>query len=1141
MSVLFHTPTGELQSNVVFSTTIPQRFFTGTVPDSTVDVLVSLRDGAYSSDPSLVLLNGTTFTVPNPVSFPNGLDLFSGENVIGVQAIPLVGTPGTPGTVTAYLLPEEDSDPFPPPTAITVERMDRSVRVKALGVNDSRVTGYNFYASVDPGGGLDGYTRLNVNPVTLAEVVETVVDLSEVTARGPAETADPLYLRALVRQETETGTILATPLDSRVQIPNTVDTVQVHVTLSSVETESYYHFDHDRQANESSVPPTIFVGLFASLPSDTPLYYVVTTLFYDPVTRVEYESYFSAEVVGNPIQVRIQTVSLPIVSRQQILQDAILSIYRQDNEQSVQPGAVIRDTFLDPFSTEAERVRFLLDFLYRASSFDTLLQIDDPNGTGFSVAPEDSPYKKALATAFFLNNPSDIQPVIDACFDKLAGNFGITRPAGKRAIGEVRFFTSSVPTRTLPIPLGTLVTGSGVNFRTIQAAELPLDRLASFYNPSTRQYSVTVPVQAVQPGSAGTLGSRQINSGAPYGFGVVNDAPTFGGKEAYSNTQLAALARGVLSSVDTGTTRGYLQVAQEVAGVVQAQVVRAGHPLMLRDMDATTLRHFGGKVDVWTQGLRAAQVSDTFAFTYVRKRDVQFVVVGDPSLYQFRSLDPDLSPANPLSQMLDYPDLGLGIRNASTGLSFDLTGVVIVNFNTIRLSTTVVQPSVTLTDVILGDYRYRTGDRYMFSRQPVFYISSVIGEVTGRLDPQSFYLVHPNNPLGIGRSTQAGDYLQVVQVDEPGVVTPTGTILSVTNEAHNLTGFYAENVFVLGADSLSVSVTDTTGMVSYRGPYDPSGTPDYDIVEGSQTYPMGIRRTQDSTIPDGGSVLISYKYDENFVVTYQINLVTAAVQAEIKIGEHACADALAKDAFMVPVDVTASVVLTRGAIQSDVDQAVRANLRYLVSNLRMGIPLRKSDVISTIGGTVGVSYVVTPLTVLARSVGSQVAQNDLASKGFGDALRINEWSTPSVATWLLKQELDCPTSVGGGGVGTYSGVFQDDVSMILQETTPTNIYGQPGKCYIIGDEGLNIPGYSDDATLISYGFGPLELASARRARTQNRVMVSMAVGDSPTNHRYWCTYVVGFSRGDQDILPTTVEYLVLGSVTFTYSEDKASA
>ena len=186
-----------------------------------------------------------------------------------------------------------------------------------------------------------------------------------------------------------------------------------------------------------------------------------------------------------------------------------------------------------------------------------------------------------------------------------------------------------------------------------------------------------------------------------------------------TNAQLAARARNSLSSVDTGTTQGYLQVAAGVPGTIQNFVVRAGDPLMQRDYDATLKRHLGGKVDVWERGLRPVTITDSFAFTYERRDGVQFVVIGNPLNYVFRAVSEEVTPANPIAAMLNYPSLGLGLKNITTSETFDLTGVTYLNFNTIQLDTSIPQPPVTLTDIVLGDFRFRLGNKHTFVRQPV--------------------------------------------------------------------------------------------------------------------------------------------------------------------------------------------------------------------------------------------------------------------------------------------------------------------------------------------------------------------------------------------------------------------------------------
>jgi len=1124
---------------IVFSTTSTTRFFAGTINTDTADLEVSVRGGAFSSDPSLVSFSASGWIVPNPTSYPNGLELFAGENTIEVRSVPLVGPPSAPVSATVILLAEAVTT-VEAPTAVTVERLDGTVNLSVEGLDDDTVTGYNFYASPTAGGGVTGYSRLNAAPVSTAVLVENVLPLYSLTSKNLTQSADPLYVRALLTQEDSNQVTLETDVDAAIEISETVSEIQIDVSISSVEQVSYYEFSHDRRATLSSVPSTIPSGAFAVLASTEPLYYVATAIYFDTTTQTEYESSFSSEVVANPINVRVTTASLPSVSRQQIVQNVVASIYRQDKDIAVQPGAVMRDTFIDPFASEAERIRFLLDFMYRASSFDTLLAIDDPNRTGISIAPSASAYKISLAKALYLSNVALVQTVIDGAFDKLAANFGKTRGAGGRAIGELRFYTSTRPTSTLQIQLGTLLPGGGTTFRTSRAAEISINRLASFFNPSTGQYSITVPAVAVTPGVAGNVGPRQITSGAPFGLSVTNDAVFFGGTPSQTNAQLAAEARGALSAVDSGTTQGYYQTAAGVPGIVQAQVVEAGNPLMQRDYDPATGTHIGGKVDVWEQGVRLSTVTDTFAFTYARKRDVQFVVIGSPESYRFQALDPDLSPTNPIAEMLDYSSIGLGLRNATTGIEFNLTDVTILNYNTIELSLAVAQPWVvpTLTDVILGDYRYRTSEAFVLTRQPVEAISSVVGESSGTLDTSVYSLVHPNSPLGLGRSTKAGDYLAITGSADPSLAIPTGDILTVTDEEHVIVGAYVEYVLRLGADSLTVVVTNEDGSTTYASPFT-STTPDYTIIEGDQTNALGIKRTSDSTIADGETILVSYRYNENFVVTYSVNLVTSALQAQLDAKKHGTADVLGKSAIAVPVDITATILLKKGFQQSVVDEAIRTNLGVLIYRLRMGTPLRRSDVIRALDATAGVSYVVLPLTKMVRAYGSIVAKDDLNSSQIGDSFRIPLWSNTTVSTWLLTGELTAATTTGGGPSGAFRGVFEDDLETDLQTSLPERLGQAAGRSYIIGNDGLSIPGYSDDATLISQGYvTPAEVVARRVLITQNRVILSLVVGDAPSNHEYWATYIVGHMDGESDIQPSNAEFLTVGIVEFTFDEDR---
>jgi len=1147
-------PDGVLRENLRFSTTLSSRFFTGTMDATTADMEVSIRGSAYSSDPHLIMFEGTTWMVPNPGAYPDGLDLVAGENSIRIRSISTAGSVSDPATALVTLVQENNLGVIAtPPSNITVTQQDGSVLFDVQGVDEEGFQGFNFYASAYTGGGSTGYSRINLNTVTDGTTTEettslasTDVDANVATDSVGGHAADPLYATLLGTQTDKNGAVLQTDFNLSYEIPETVDKIRTSLSVVSVLEVAYYSFLHVRTANQNSIPATIPNGSFAATPTATPLYYVVTAVYYDSDTLLEFESSYSTEVVGHPLRIRAVLGNFPTVSRQQIMKETTLSINRSNPQVRVDDGSFLRDTFIDPFSSEAERIRFILDFLHRAQSFAGLLQIDDPNNTGVSSPVATTAYKLALKQAFYLLNDADVQALIDRAFERLASNLGVYRESGTFARGVETFYTSTQPTRDLTVPLGAIVSGGSVQFQVTKAGTIPYAQRGSYYNPSTGRYTVQVSLQATAVGSAGNVGAGQITTivSGVSGLSCTNVAATFGGSDQESNRDLAERAERSLASVDSGTEQGYQQTAAGVAGVVTSMVVDAGQDLMQRDLDSNGV-HRGGKVDIWIQGSNMATVSDTFAFTFSVGKDIQFELIGDPADYQFRAADPTLSQSNPIIEMLDDATVGYLFRNATTGEVFDLTDVMITSYDTIQLSTSIPQPVVSLTDVVLGDYRRRNTDSFTLTRQPVSSIVSVTGSVSGQLDSDTYDLHHPYDPLDNGCSILAGDYLQVVgTVNSSGDTIPSGDSIAVTSEAHVLLGEYLEYLDNLGANYLTVTVWNSDRTILYRGPNDPSGISDYTLVNGSTTVPLALRRITTGDIASGQTVLVDYEHDENFVVSYRINQIIAIVQEDVNSHRHVTADVLVKDSIPVPVDIQATVVLKMGNAsqpsipQSTVDTNIRTSMANYFAGLRNGNPFRQSDAIGIIEPIAGVSYIEVPFTKMVRGEGSTVVREFLATDQPGDIVYLTTWSTPTVSVWLIKDELSSATINGGGPETEFRGVFQNDVALLLETATPSSLGGGTGRAYIIGSEGLSIFGYSDDATLTAEGFTTAAArVAARRALTGNRVLVSTAVSESPNNYEYRVTYIVGVDSGVKNIDPGATSYLTVGDLEFTYDYD----
>ncbi len=1144
-------PDGTLRDTVVFSTTVATRFFEGTVPSDAVEVQVSINGSGFSSDDTLIQWGDGTWVVPNPEYDPDGLLLLEGTNSIGVRAILPSGTVTPPTTTQVRLTTDADLGVVASvPTNISVVQENNSVTVRSEEVTGTGFQGMNFYASQFAGGGITGYTRLNVNRVTESRIVQETEQFATQKTNLPVKVdangdpvVDPLYFRVLGQQEDENQVVLQSDFSERYEVPETARTIQMNLTLDQVRDVTVYEFKHSRQNGPTSTPATVRVSSFTNLNVDLPLYYVVTAVFFDSSRNIEYESSFSPEVVGLPELVTTAIASIPTVSRQDIVKEFITGIFRSNPQVRVEAGSVLRDTVIDPFSSESERLRFLLDFYQRARTPTLLLQVDDPTGSGTSTPVNQSSYKLGLKGALYITSDAEVQGLINSAFDAYASNFGVRRRSGTAAAGEVLFLTTSRPTSSISIPLGTLVSGGTTSFATTREATVPFNNVASFFNPISGTYQISVPVQATTTGSQTNVGVGQIKSvtsSLSTSLRVTNLAAMSGGRDSESNLALTARVQNRLASVDSGTERGYLQTAADVPGVVRANVITAGDDLMQRDLNAAG-EHKGGKVDIWVQGENVATVTDTFAFTFDVSQDVQFEVLSITDL-TFRALDSTLSQSSPIVEVLNDASVGYEFRNASTGAVFDLAGVTVLTYNTIQLSTSVAQPAVDLTDVVLGSYRKQTGTTFILPRQPVTEITSVVGTVSGTLPADSYLLVRPEAPLDTGRSALASDFLQINgYTDSAGTTVPSGASIAVTDEAHVLIGQYPEFVDSLGANYLTIVVKSADGLTTYKGPNDPSGAPDYQITLGSPTAAVSITRSSASTIPNGSSVLVSYEHDENFTVTYTTNLIVSLTQDAVDANKHATADVIVKEALAAPLDIEATVVLARGRDSGTVDTALRTNLSNFFANLRLGDAVRQSDIIDVIERTRGVSYVLVPLTKMVRAQGGTVVRESLSTDTVSESILMTGLTSNDASVYLLANELTAATVDGGGAVGDFKAVFQDDAEMelLLASATLSTLGSASGLAYIIGSEGKAISGYSDDATLEAGGYSTDAAKKARRVETTaNRVLVSTETGDSPTSHKYAATYVVGGDKGAKNIDPGAAEYCEEGTFTFTYDEER---
>lgn len=1078
-----------------FTTTATGMSFRGPVPSGAVGIQVSIRGGSWQDSPDLVDFGTTDWISPATGVVP----LNHGSNEFRFRPVMADGSVGSQAVAQVWRMPQTVAR-RDPPLSIQANRTTEGVEILVDVPDDGDVRGVYLYGSTATGG---PYSRLNRAPISDYVVREELISLADLTVqqellRNPdlSLVADPTYLRFNLQQETLAGSATSLDLNDRLEFADDVASYRVELAVTQVITRNTARFVHKR--NGTSADNHLANSQIAGLPDDQPVYYVATLIYFDGVT--EQESSFTPEIASRPLTVPALSI-YPAVSRQQILEDQISLTLAQQPGLSVTPGSVPRDLYLDPFSTEAARIRFLVDFLHRCGSFDTLLEIDDPFGTG-SVDVSRSTYKQALRQALFLQSDQAVQDVIDQAFDRLAARLGVVRSTGSYAIGLVTFWTSTRPQSTITIPVGSVVVAGGLNFRTLANAVIDANQVATAYNPLTGRYSVTVSARADQPGSAGNLAPGQVQTLVPSvpTVSVTNNGYFSGGSDIQTNRQLAGIAQQALSGTDTGTLAGIGRWVSKQSGVSQYLVVGSGDPLMSRGT---------GKVDIWVRGSDSQVLTDTFAMPYGTRRGVVFEPLDDTGLL-WQAQDTTLSTSQSFVEFLSGSN-GIGLRNVTRGLAFDLTGATVVDYRTVRLAD-VVQPSVAVTDVVLGDFRVRQTDRYTLARQPVLEVVSTVGTVQGSV---ATTLLHPDDPQQLGRSNQSHDVV---------ILTDAGSYEDVS-EQHVLVSESREYLDHLGADVLSLVVTNLDDTLTYSGPR--QGNPDYLVGEGTARSPAWISRVAGGLIADGQEVLVSYRAAENFVVSYRTPTIVERVASAVAANKHITADIAVKASPEMRLDLTCTVRPNAGVENvTGISQDIATGISTLLADLPLGGTVDPSDVVEVIKSQTGVRSVVLPLTRMAAGDGSTVLMESLLS----DAVAISTWSTDQQVVWLLTDPLDYATPQGGGD---FAAVYQNNQPLSFG-TLGSLVAGQ---AIILAPEGAVLPGYSDDVTLaaaLPASAGQVEIAALRRTLTGNRVLVALNPLTPAPSQAWNVSYTVSGDQGSRELTCGPFGYWTVGQVSVTF-------
>lgn len=281
-----------------------------------------------------------------------------------------------------------------------------------------------------------------------------------------------------------------------------------------------------------------------------------------------------------------------------IIQDAIDFISSQQPNIATQVGSVVRDVSIAAPAQEFER------------SYVELTRVSQIQS---------------------LNNPDSMTTEE---MDSLGANWSLTRNGGTASQTTTTFRVVGLSTSesNINIPSGTVVTTQQtanaplVSFSTTQSGTIVASAAASYFNPFSGFYEITLPVQAQTTGLSGNVFAGAISvlsSSIPRIFSVTNTVAATGGTDQESNQNFALRIKTKLAGNNLGTPSGLASLARANVNVLDVSVVGPDDPAMLRN-------EFGGSIDMYVVGSTLGPTTDTITFNTSNARSI--VLLRQPAL-----------------------------------------------------------------------------------------------------------------------------------------------------------------------------------------------------------------------------------------------------------------------------------------------------------------------------------------------------------------------------------------------------------------------------------------------------------------------------------------------------------------------------
>lgn len=555
-------------------------------------------------------------------------------------------------------------------------------------------------------------------------------------------------------------------------------------------------------------------------------------------------------------------------------------------EVDTKEGTFIRDVFIDPVSTQ-------LADLYQEIKLVELAQ--------------------SIVTA----EGEDL--------DKLARNFFIRRKDATYSSGTLRFFLGlTEPEEDIYLPRGAILATEGdsdvesLDFITSETVTVVAGDSNSYKKDDvTGMYYVDVEAMSLDPGEQyNTEADTVVLLGDIVDSGiesVTNPFPFTGGSDEETDLSLQFRVSMAITGVNIGTKDGYTSFIMKQSEVVDAAVVGAGEPLMLRDNGE------GGMVDIHVR----AQTIEEHVFEFDVDYDYTTNTANGPA-YENIILpnQPIISVNSIIGRTPNLAGTGYDERSYINGSSYSIEKGSDRYYRDTKWSFTEL-----LTDELIGDNLLKVNATNLISEmlQAVDFMQDTKYDIDWQLiNPYNDYATPENENFYRGYFSDGAIYMITTRVNSDNPFIGGRNFVIKNGEFYERA--YVEPDFIIEKDtteySRSISAKDSIKWIS---------------------------NSVGDNLPKEG---------ETLYVTYSYNSVISSLQSRLEEKRILTADVLIRQAIEVPIEIKINVVPEVGYTESTIRSTIVNNITSYIDDVKkLGGAIDRSDLVYIARGAEGVEAV----------------------------------------------------------------------------------------------------------------------------------------------------------------------------------------